>query len=335
MLRVAIVGCGWAGKWHAIAVERHTSAEVCAVVDAEASKAGALSADHAVPSFRSLNDLLESSVIVDAVSICTMPMDHVPLSLTAVRAGKHVFCEKPLARDTHESDALVRALEGSEVTFGVNFNQRHSPLLRSLYDTLQSEGGAHVIHVGMHQQGPRHISERVNEYYLLTDSCCHIIDTMVYLNGPIEEVHAMGARVNSSIVSDVAVNVRFFDGSLGSFEHSFVGASKGQHPFHILDVTTEKARHVLHNLYDGLSTFAHEEEQGVSSTLSVFEDRSYGDSIVRSVHSWIDHVERNEEPETGLEVSMHNVNVVSACIESIETGRAVRTAGAAGNWRIE
>ena len=334
MLRVAIVGCGWAGKRHTTAVERHTSAEVCAVVDVQASRAEALSKDHGVPAFGSLNDLLESSVSIDAVSICTLPIDHLPLSLTAIRAGKHVFCEKPPARDKHEGAVLVRALQGSKVTFGVNYNQRHAPLLRSLHDKVQSEGGVHLMHIGMYQHGPRRISERINEYYLLTDSCCHIIDTMVYLNGPIEAVHAMGARRNSAIVSDVAANVRFSNESLGSFEHSFVGASKSQHPFHILEVTTEKARHVLHNLYGGLFTFAHDEEQVVASTPSVFEDRSYGDSIIRSVHSWIDHVERNEEPETGLDLSMHNLDIVSACIESIETGRVVHTAGEAGNGKI-
>ena len=323
MLRVAVVGCGWAGEWHAVAISRHQGAELCAVVDEEESKAKTLSAKHQVPWFASLSDLLKSSVQVDAVSICTMPASHVRLSVECIEAGKHVFCEKPLCRDRRETTDLVDALKESDVRFGVNYNQRHSPLVRELAQKMQSEGGAHVLHAEMHQQGPVSQSERINDYFLLTDSCCHIIDTLVFLNGPIQQVFAMGARLDRSILSDVTANIRFSNGSLGSFEHSFVGARAGQHPFHLLDVTTAKARHVLHDLYDGLHTYPHDEMQATHSRLSVFSQRSYGDSMVRSVHSWLDRLGDDEPAETGLAASMHNLDVVAACIESIESGNVV------------
>jgi len=64
---------------------------------------------------------------VDAVLVCTPPHLHAVISLEAMRRGKHVLCEKPLARTLEEAESMVAAARQSGVTLKCGFNHRHHP----------------------------------------------------------------------------------------------------------------------------------------------------------------------------------------------------------------
>lgn len=104
--RVAIVGAGLMGRWHAHYVTRQ-GAEVTAIVDPQSRVAAALRAEH--PGAQTFTDL-ESCLgvcTVDVVHICTPAGTHSVLAATAIRAGKHVLIEKPLAPSLHETQEIL------------------------------------------------------------------------------------------------------------------------------------------------------------------------------------------------------------------------------------
>jgi len=161
---------------------------------------------------------------IDAVVIATRHGSHARLVTDALMAGKHVFCEKPLAMTVEELQAVIAAADESNGIVAVGFNRRFSPLLIELRDFVRggAEGpitaayrvsagevpGEHWVH-DLEQGGGRIIGE-----------VCHFLDSLQFLAGsPIVEVHASGyARTAPALqtTDNVIVSVKHADGSVGS-----------------------------------------------------------------------------------------------------------------------
>jgi scyllo-inositol 2-dehydrogenase (NAD+) len=118
-LRVALVGAGRAGSVHAANLADYgVRAEVVAVVDERREAAEALGPP------AELADALERA---DAVVISTPTFTHRDLAVQAAAAGKHVFCEKPMALTVAECDEMIAAAERTAVALQIGFMRRFQP----------------------------------------------------------------------------------------------------------------------------------------------------------------------------------------------------------------
>lgn len=124
-LRYGLIGCGDIGKLRAKALAR-IGGRLIAASDEDPKRARALAADHAAAADRHWQTLLARDD-VDAVIIATPPLAHAELAVDALRAGKHVLCEKPLARSPNECRAMVAAAEAADRVLATGFNYRFYP----------------------------------------------------------------------------------------------------------------------------------------------------------------------------------------------------------------
>jgi predicted dehydrogenase len=130
-LRVAIAGAGFMGRTHSIAA-RAAGAEVAAVVASAPDRlAAAIETVGAARGYTSLDDLLREED-VDVVHVCLPNSDHVAASLTALEAGRHVVCEKPLATDVRDADLLARTAARLGLVAAVPFVYRFHPMVREM-----------------------------------------------------------------------------------------------------------------------------------------------------------------------------------------------------------
>lgn len=134
VLGVGLVGAGAMGRVHAMAYSAVRAydpslPEVRLRIVAEASSSAAQMAADRLGFERWTSDwqLVVSDPEVSVVSIATPNDLHAPVAIAAVREGKHVLCEKPLARDAREAEAMWRAAEAAGVVHVVNFNYRQLP----------------------------------------------------------------------------------------------------------------------------------------------------------------------------------------------------------------
>lgn len=135
MLKIGLIGAGKIGNKHLDALMQVKNAKVVAIADANednakyaASKCGAF----AVQDFRELlND-------VDAVFICTAPTLHKEQVVIASEAGKHIFCEKPIATSLEDGDAIIKAVSKNGVKMMVGFNMRFRAPFKKLKDLVSS-----------------------------------------------------------------------------------------------------------------------------------------------------------------------------------------------------
>ncbi len=236
-LRVAIIGLG-IGRQHALAYqslpEQFEIAAVCAQsVESARSAAADFGAAHAVTRFEdalALND-------VDVIDVCTPPYLHAAQAEAALRAGKHVICEKPLAATLAEIDALAHA----EAQCG----RRLMPIFQYRFG-----GGVQkarrLIDAGL--TGPAlaatvevHWRRRANYYAVpwrgkretelggvLTSQAVHALDALLYLLGPVRRVYAhLATRSNPVEVEDcAAVSMELANGALATLSASLGSAAE-------------------------------------------------------------------------------------------------------------
>ncbi|HEY5877863.1 MAG TPA: Gfo/Idh/MocA family oxidoreductase [Nakamurella sp.] len=204
-VRVGVVGAGIMGADHANTVHRKLSgAELVAVTDVDAARArvvAEVTGSAVLPDGRALID----DPAVDAVVIASHDSTHAELTLAAIKAGKPVLCEKPLAPTVSESAAVVaaeRAAVGSGVPLvSVGFMRRFDPGYVRMKEALAAGrvGPAVVVH-GISRgvsAGPGATSESS-----ITGSAIHEFDCVPWLlDSPITQVSWQAGRQSGTVDS--------------------------------------------------------------------------------------------------------------------------------------
>ena len=131
-IRVGIVGTGGISRAHQRAYEKAGGFEIVAVCDIVKSKARQAAEEWGVPKkhvFTRYNKMLEMDSI-DAVSVCTYNQGHRRPTVAALNAGKHVFCEKPMAAKLADATAMVRAAKASGKILQIGIHSTFNPRLQ-------------------------------------------------------------------------------------------------------------------------------------------------------------------------------------------------------------
>jgi len=144
-LKAGVIGTGFIGPVHVEALRRLgvTVTAIGDVGDRGAKAAARLAIPRAFAHYRDLLACRE----VDVVHITTPNRFHGEMSLAALRAGKHVVCEKPLAMNTRETTQIVRAARTAKRVFAVNYNVRFYPAVLTLRQMVERGELGDIIHV--------------------------------------------------------------------------------------------------------------------------------------------------------------------------------------------
>ncbi|MFD7439004.1 Gfo/Idh/MocA family protein [Streptomyces sp. NPDC059861] len=137
-LGLGLIGCGAFGAYVLDAVAGLPGLRVAAVADPDPRRAQPLGTRHGA-AVRDGLDALLARPDVDVVAVATPPHTHADLSVRALRAGRHVFCEKPLALTTADAARVSAEAHRSGRVLVVDHVLRYNPLLRAV-ETLMDEG---------------------------------------------------------------------------------------------------------------------------------------------------------------------------------------------------
>ena len=162
---------------------------------------------------------------VDVVVVATPHDTHADLVIQALKAGKHVWCEKPLALGEEELDAVEDAWRASGRHLVVGFNRRSSPAVAAVRQALAEVPGPRTV-VYRIAAGPvpdKHWYRDRRQGGRLLGEVCHFVDTAQALVGAdIEHAVSLGAGRTSELLTtdDLGVMLRFTDGSLATITYS-------------------------------------------------------------------------------------------------------------------
>ena len=157
------------------------------------------------------------------VFIATRHDTHAALAAQALHAGKHVFCEKPLALTADDLAQVAAAAHSATGTLTVGFNRRFAPLLQEAKAALQPRRGPLMMlyWINAGPIPPDHWIRRAEGGGRILGEVCHFVDCLSWLAGsrPIE-IYAMAARGHDDAAS---VMLRFAEGSTGTIIYTSVG----------------------------------------------------------------------------------------------------------------
>lgn len=133
-VRWGIIGCG---RFAGISLDAYRDLpliELAAVCDSDPAAARTFGEKAGLSEDRVFTEpvKLMDAGLVDAVHILTPPASHVPLAVTAIEKGIHVFCEKPLAVSAAEAEIVIRRAADRKVRVGVDYVMRHCPCVSAL-----------------------------------------------------------------------------------------------------------------------------------------------------------------------------------------------------------
>ena len=168
---------------------------------------------------------------IDLIAVSTQHNSHAKFVIEALKAGKNVYCEKPLCLTLDELTAIKEAYEQSEGELFVGLNRRHAPLIQQIkremktdqipavYDFIGNAGFIPKDH-WVHDEaagGDRILGE-----------ACHFVDLIQYLDGShLEDLTVTAASNNAYPMNDnVLITLRFASGAIGNIVYSSMGSKK-------------------------------------------------------------------------------------------------------------
>ena len=189
-LRVGVIGAG-VGALHLAAYAQIPQVEIVALAELDDDRVRRVAAEYHVPqTYREYEHLLAAPDI-DAVSVCLPNVLHAPVSIAALRAGKHVLVEKPLARNAEEARAIVAAAHAHDRVLMVSFDKRYRNDVQWIRQYIDSGALGQIYYAKAHWMRRAGIP-RLGSWFVskeqagggpLIDLGVHVLDIAMYLMG--------------------------------------------------------------------------------------------------------------------------------------------------------
>ena len=232
ILKIGVVGCGRIGKLHINnLINSVPGVQVVAAADPMLDKSGAREwlAERKITGVSTdFMDVINNPE-VDVVFVCSSTDTHCDVSMAAVQAGKHVFCEKPIDYDIDKIKKLLALVEEKGVKFQVGFNRRFDHNHKAVADAVKDGtiGDPHIVIVSSRDPEPPPASYVAVSGGIFYDMMIHDFDMARFLAGSeVTEVNAVGSVLvdpgigEAGDVDTTLVTLKFANGAIGVIDNS-------------------------------------------------------------------------------------------------------------------
>ena len=333
MVNVGIIGAGRIGQVHAKSILTGVpDAKILAIADPYmkpevAEWAKSVGIENVCSDYKEiLNDER-----IDAVLICASTDQHASLSLEAIAAGKHIFCEKPIDQSIAKIEEVKAALAASpkKLVYQVGFNRRYDHNYRAMRKAVEDGkiGEVQFVRVSSRDPEPPPAQYVAGSGGMFMDMMIHDLDMVRYLSGlEIVEVYAQGAcLVDPAIgeagdVDTVTITLKLSNGALATID----GSRKAVYGYDQRgEVFGSKGCVVSANDSDSNIVLSTVEGVTAEKPLWFFLERYMG-SYQAEVREFIDCVKNGKDPWVGIEDGLLSIRLALACTKSMNENRPVR-----------
>lgn len=210
-LKIGLFGAGHLGKIHLKCIQATERWELSGFYDPDDRNAETAVSQYGATRFISVKKLLDS---VDAIDIVTPTPMHYALAAQAIRAGKHVFIEKPVTQTLHQGRELLRLAELHRVKVQVGHVERFNPAFLALSGILLQP-----MFIESHRLAA--FQPRGTEVSVILDLMIHDLDLVLHLvQSPVRHVSASGVAVLSNTPDIANARVEFANGCVANLTAS-------------------------------------------------------------------------------------------------------------------
>ncbi len=186
MIRVAVIGVGYLGRFHAQKYAQMEGVELVGVVDISSERAEDVARETGTAHFTDYRDLIGK---IDAASIVVPTIYHFDIALDLLKSGVHCMVEKPIATTVSEAEDLIEAAENSGVVLQVGHLERFNPAVEFLVERVTQP-----LFIEGHRLSV--FKDRATDVDVVLDLMIHDIDIVLALvDSPLKEIRAVGLPV--------------------------------------------------------------------------------------------------------------------------------------------
>ncbi len=229
-VNVGLIGAGRIGRVHAETLSyRIPSANLLAVADIFVQSAKTCAADFQIPSYTADPQEIFTDNKIDVVIICSSTDTHAQFIIDAARAGKHIFCEKPIALDLGKIDRALAEVDNTGVKLQLGFNRRFDPNFKAARNAVAAGkiGRPHTVRITSRDPEPPPVDYIKVSGGIFLDMTIHDFDMARFLIGSeVEELYATGGvMVDPAIgeagdIDTTVITLRYANGAIGTIENS-------------------------------------------------------------------------------------------------------------------
>ena len=330
MISLGIIGAGRIGKVHAQSIMNHiTSVRLKTIADpfmneeTEASLRVLGVSDCTKDYKKILND-----PEIDAVLICSSTNTHADISLEAIAAGKHVFCEKPVSQDIAKIRQVMEKLKGTKLKYQVGFNRRFDHNFEAVRAAVANGdvGDVHIVRITSRDPAPPPPEYAAVSGGMFLDMTIHDFDMVRYLTASdVVEVFANGAVLVDPLIGkagdiDTAIiSLKTANGALAVIDNSRkavygydqraeVFGSKGQ-----ASVSNDTNSSLILSSETGIHT---------EKPLYFFLER-YMASFTKEVRMFVQAIEQDSPVPVDINDGLQPVLIAAAALRSLKEHRPV------------
>ncbi len=200
LLKVAVVGAGHLGKWHADKYAAATDCELVAVVDTNDEVAREIASKHGAESFNDYREILDR---VDAVSLVVPTSAHYKIAREILEAGIHCLIEKPITETVEEAANLVEIAAARQLVLQVGHIERFNSVMLGIAEQLRQPQFIESTRLAP-------FTPRATDVSVILDLMIHDIDIILDLvDSPIERISASGISVLSNSIDIANARIEF------------------------------------------------------------------------------------------------------------------------------
>lgn len=329
-LNIGIIGAGRIGKVHMKSITYNVpNARVLGITDVYKDALPALAEEYGIPKiYENYEDMLADSEI-DAVLVCSSTDTHADISIAAAKAGKHVFCEKPVDLTPEKVQAVIDTVKEAGVKLQVGFNRRFDHNFSHIRELINEGkiGKLELVKITSRDPEPPSAEYAAVSGGIFLDMTIHDFDMACFIAGSeVEEVY-----VNATCLVDPAIgeagdvdtaiiNLKFKNGALGVIDNSrraAYGYDQRVEAFGSLGAAVaanDTPTNVTLMTNDGVST---------DKPLYFFLER-YMQSFRDEMIQFVDAVQNDKPtPTTGTD-GLNAILIALAAKKSVKEGRPVK-----------
>lgn len=312
-VRVAVLGYGHLGKWHCQKAEANKdSAEFVAIV--EKFPAGQELARQNHPNVKVVSDIDEVINDIDAAVIVTPTSTHFELVSKLLKAGKHVFCEKPLCSNDEEAGKLRQIAENSKLVLQVGHSERFHQAWEMLKENFSNLKAPYTVRINRVAA----FKGRATDVDVVQDLGIHDLDLVMYLfNEKPVAVTAQGYKIRTDKWDHAHLDIELTNGSRAYISIGRNGVKE------IRDLEVMSASGCI---YVDLFT-----NKVMTASSSTFEDGSFvkefdypkRDHLMLEHTHFYDSILNNKKAVINLNDGLNAVHLVDCALKSLATSTRV------------
>lgn len=327
MQKIGIIGAGTMGGMHADCYSEIPGAKVVAVADARMEAAKSVADKCSAQALASGDEILAMKD-VDIVDICLPTPFHRENVLKAASAGKHVFCEKPIARTMEDGRAMIAACKEANVKFMVGHVLRYFhefSAAKKLIDSgaVGKPAMVRTTRAAGHPQGwSNWYANMQMAGGVVLDMIIHDFDFLRWCLGDVERIYAKGLAYSGIPNVDYAlVTIRFKSGTIAHVEGSWA------HPpgfFVKLEVAGDGGLFDFDSRTSSPLIVSKKAAEGGGGGVEVPQSPVNVSPYKMELEHFVNCVAEDEEPEVSGEDALCALEIALGTLESIKTGMPVQ-----------